>query len=51
MAKTKAQCKAAKGTWAKDEPAAGGETGGAAKAPPPAEKPAEKAPAPTGEKK
>jgi hypothetical protein len=54
MAKTKAQCKAAKGTWAKDEPAAGGgETGsgGEAKTPPPAEKPAEKAPAPTGEKK
>ncbi len=51
MAKTKAQCKAAKGTWSKDKPAAGGETGGEAKTPPPAEKPVEKAPAPAGEKK
>jgi hypothetical protein len=54
MAKTKAQCKAAKGTWAKDESAATGEKAGPgseAKAPAPAEKPAEKAPSPAGEKK
>ena len=47
MGKTKKQCHAAGGEWAKDAPSGGGEAGGGGAAPPPATGGTGSAPAPT----